>query len=145
MEEIVDKEKDLKQLAQVTNMLYDRNKELQKQHDEQVDQLEAQMFENKNLEEKVSLHAVRILNMMTARLLNGAFLLYRRKQKINCLAYKLQRSIMLILSEISLKQMLKQLITKRIKDVFKKLRANSKKKSCRQKENSKKEIMNYNN
>ena len=73
MEEIVDKEKDLKQLAQVTNMLYDRNKELQKQHAEQVDQLEAQMFENKNLEEKVSLHAVRILNMMTTRLLNGAF------------------------------------------------------------------------
>ena len=65
MEEIVEKEKDLKQLAQVTNMLYDRNKELQKQHDEQVDQLEAQMFENKNLEEKVSLHAVRIFNMMT--------------------------------------------------------------------------------
>lgn len=41
MEEIVEKEKDLKQLAQVTNMLYDRNKELQKQHDEQIDQLEA--------------------------------------------------------------------------------------------------------
>ena len=67
-------------------MLYDRNKELQKQHDEQVDQLEAQIFENKNLEEKVSLHAVRILNMMTTRLLNGACLLYRKKQKINCLA-----------------------------------------------------------
>ena len=30
MEEIVEKESDLKQLAQVTNMLYDRNKELQK-------------------------------------------------------------------------------------------------------------------
>ena len=37
MEEIVEKEKDLKQLAQVTNMLYDRNRELQKQHDEQID------------------------------------------------------------------------------------------------------------
>ena len=30
MEEIVEKESDLKQLAQVTNMLFDRNKELQK-------------------------------------------------------------------------------------------------------------------
>ena len=30
MEEIVEKESDLKQLAQVTNMLFDRNKDLQK-------------------------------------------------------------------------------------------------------------------
>ena len=34
MEEIVEKEKDLKQLAQVTNMLFSRNKELQKQWEE---------------------------------------------------------------------------------------------------------------
>ena len=34
MEEIVEKEKDLKQLAQVTNMLFSRNKEVQKQWEE---------------------------------------------------------------------------------------------------------------
>ena len=37
MEEIVDKENNMKQLMQVTNSLYERNTDLQKQYDEQTE------------------------------------------------------------------------------------------------------------
>ena len=49
MEEIVDKENNMKQLVQVTNSLYERTTDLQKQFDQQAEELEDAKLMNQTL------------------------------------------------------------------------------------------------
>ena len=51
MEEIVDKENNMKQLVQVTNSLYERTTDLQKQFDQQAEELEDAKLMNQTLQE----------------------------------------------------------------------------------------------